>query len=218
MKKLIVLILLCITPYCFSETTILHHQIGDQSFFSKEIEIKKDKQFNITKLTPIATENMNCLSDYSTTTWTLKNNETSANILVERKNNSLIINGKIRNETFLNKKEQIDNSPWYQSMNRAAQQFLNANKNSQSFWFFSSYSLKLHKMEFTDKELVQININNKLQNAYKIRVTFPGWKGRFWSSYFWFDESKKEFIRYEGRQGPPGAKLTVITKTNKKPS
>ena len=54
MKKLIVLILLCITPYCFSETTILHHQIGDQSFFSKEIEIKKDKQFNITKLTPIA--------------------------------------------------------------------------------------------------------------------------------------------------------------------
>ncbi|RAP38197.1 hypothetical protein DID80_02940 [Candidatus Marinamargulisbacteria bacterium SCGC AAA071-K20] len=215
--KISLLLVICFTIANVASTQTLFNKTGDFEYYFdvKTTRIAKDKIVKTIKA-PHKSEKFTLSFDSSTLKWELKNRRASSDIIVERKQNKLILSGQIGSTLFKRKVEYIDNYPWFQSLEAGAGEFLRSKKTSQIFWSLNSETLSLHQMEFNDKERVVISVDGKELEAVKIRMTFPGWRSMFWSTYFWYSFSDNKFIRYEGRNGPPGTKNTTITIVNKK--
>ena len=100
--------------------------------------------------------------------------------------------------------------PWYQSISYSVgQHFLNSLEDIK-FYIFSSQKLNFYTMKakFLGKEV--INLNNNQINAIKVKVSASGLKAKFWHSFYWFRESDGLFLKYKGRNGPPGTPITTI--------
>jgi len=46
--------------------------------------------------------------------------------------------------------------------------------------------------------------------ARKVTLSRQGILAAFWQANFWFRESDRIFIRYQGTHGPPGTSETVV--------
>jgi hypothetical protein len=210
--KLIIAVLMISTSLYSSSSKTYHNQTGDLSYYYSvtQVDLSNDKHKVMVDSEHIK-ESFVISYDASTLKWDHENKETSTNVSVVRKNNRLILNGHIYNTVFKGKVEQIDNNPWFQSLNTAIQRFVKSNKNEQVFWLLSDKSLTLHQMIAKEKKYMTLVIDGESVDAIQVEITFPGWGGLFWSAHYWFRRSDVQFLRYEGRNGPPGTKETIIT-------
>jgi len=135
--------------------------------------------------------------------------EGNTSIRVTREGNLLKISG-IFSGNRIETTETIDNRPWYQPLSFSLRSFLDTSETRTSFWTIRSDTLEVVAMQAKKGDLDEITVAGKKVLARKVTLSRQGILAAFWQANFWFRESDRIFIRYQGTHGPPGTSETVV--------
>nr|MBF0221924.1 hypothetical protein [Desulfobulbaceae bacterium] len=135
-----------------------------------------------------------------------KDNDNS--LKVKREGNTLVIESTIDSHT-INKREELDDSPWYQALSFSLRPLLTSKNETETFWFVRSDNLDVIKLNATRME--SSSPAGCSSSARRIEIRPVGLWANFWHSSYWFQEKNSVLCRYEGRHGLPGTPKTIIT-------
>ncbi len=108
---------------------------------------------------------------------------------------------------------EIDDAPWYASMEYGLSQFFRRGEESVEFWNILPDNLKAYKMraEVLAREIIEVA--GEKTDTVKVRVTINGVPALFFHFMYWFRETDGFFVRFEGAKGVPGTPLTTMVYT-----
>lgn len=149
-------------------------------------------------------------SDLSTSSWKIQNSASRTDLTVERRGNSLVMQGTFKGE-IVSKEETIDEAPWYQALSVSLRQFVDPEQESIQFWTIRADTLEVHRLQVTRQKNTLIDIDNDSAATIQLKIQPTGWRAPFWSANYWLRAKDGVFLRYQGRSGPPGAPTTSIT-------
>jgi len=135
--------------------------------------------------------------------------ESNTSIRVTREGNLLKISG-IFSGNRIDTTEIIDDRPWYQPLSFSLRSFLDTSETRTSFWTIRSDTLEVVAMQAKKGNLDEITVAGKKVLARKVTLSRQGILAAFWQANFWFRESDRIFLRYQGTHGPPGTSETVV--------
>ena len=144
----------------------------------------------------------------NTYAWNFENGSKTS-IRVIREGNLLKISG-IFSGNSIETTESIDDRPWYQPLSFSLRSFLDTSETRTSFWTIRSDTLEVVAMQAKKGNLDEITVAGKKVLARKVTLSRQGILAAFWQANFWFRESDRIFIRYQGTHGPPGTSETVV--------
>jgi hypothetical protein len=121
------------------------------------------------------------------------------------------VNGKVF-------KKELDNAPWYTSMNQLSV-FALGKEAKVEYWVLSvdydkisspEKSFIMMKFLATKKGAEKIVCGHDSLETLKVIVTFTDWKSLFWKAQYWFRLSDGKMVRSEMARGGPGTPVTVV--------
>ena len=136
-----------------------------------------------------------------TLTWSMDDPAKSISVKAHRIQNSILLHGKINNET-IDKDIQIDDTPWFQATSLSLKEFVISNRNSIEFWTLRVSNLKVYKLKATKVGRQRLKMAGKPTETIKIEMRLTGFRSYLWKSDYWFRANDGLFIRFEGQTGP----------------
>jgi hypothetical protein len=100
--------------------------------------------------------------------------------------------------------------PWFQLLSFSLGPFVTSEKSSLTFQMLRPDTLTMVTLEAKKQGVENVLVEGKEVSAIKVRVSPPWPLCTLWKGYYWFRESDPLFLRYEGTNGPPGTKKTVV--------
>lgn len=148
-------------------------------------------------------------NELSTLSWQIQNPRINVDLKVERTDNTLQIKGLFQGDP-VEQVVEIDSAPWLQALSISLRRFIDPAYQTIQFWTLRPDTLETHRLQVSRQGVETLNIAGIDTRAIKLKVELTGWKALFWSSYYWLREEDGVFLRYQGRNGPPGQPLTTI--------
>ncbi|MFP4072100.1 MAG: hypothetical protein ACLFTB_08610 [Desulfovibrionales bacterium] len=111
----------------------------------------------------------------------------------------------------LDRSVDLKGLPWLQPFSYSLPRIVSPGGETIVFWTIRPDTLEPVKLRAEFKGGQRLEINGEMVQAFKIRVTPPGALSMFWHGDYWYRDEDARFLRYEGRSGPPGAPMTMVT-------
>ena len=143
-----------------------------------------------------------------TLSWQFRQGE-STKIEAVRRGNDLLISGTLQGRRVDNVHAR-DDRPWYQPLSFSLRFFLAAGGQKTSFWTIRSDTLDVVTMQAERKGLDAVEIDGEPVPAFRIEIRRTGVLSSFWHGTFWFRQTDRLFVRYQGVHGPPGTSETTV--------
>lgn len=126
--------------------------------------------------------------------------------LIARKN----VNGKKTERRF-----QVGNDLWLQEFDFSFKPFIVSNFQDLRFSIIHPKKFDLHDMVAIKKGFEPLNLNGKLKETLRVKVTLTGFKKMFWHADLWFDPQAGDLLMYKANEGPntPTSVITLFSKT-----
>jgi len=190
-------------------------EMGQYRYISRTGETSEEIRWSIqsgSPLTIVARQNdvvftNSCGTSGETVHWTMQGPE--SDVTAERKNNTLILRGRISGKA-VKKKFTLDSSPWYQPLTYSLRNFLASGRNTEYFWIIRLDKLEAIKMKAAKKCIEHLSLNGKTTKTQAVVVRPAGLFSLLWHGTYWYRTSDFLFVQYQGRNGPPGTPLTTI--------
>lgn len=108
----------------------------------------------------------------------------------------------------------IRNGSWVQEFDFCFKPYVLSNFRDFKFSIIHPKKMSLHNMIATKQGFEQININGKIYDALKVKVTLTGFKKMFWHANLWYDVQAGDLIKYMANDGPntPLSTITLFSK------
>ncbi len=148
-------------------------------------------------------------SDLSTLSWKIQNPDSRTDLMVERRGNTLVMEGTFKGEVISNE-VPIDAAPWYQALSVSLRQFVDLEKETVHFWTIRADTLDVHRLQVSRQKTTSLTVGNRSVATVQLKIQPAGWRAPFWSANYWLREDDGVFLRYQGRSGPPGMPLTSV--------
>lgn len=148
-----------------------------------------------------------CQANGDTTEWDYSDQKGSVRVV--RNASTLIFTGG-RGQESLNRKEKIDQAPWYQAASYSLSQWLRSGQKSIRYWTVHPEDFTVHKMVANRVGEEVIEVHDKPVSAILVEVGLSGAFSLFWRVKYWFRTQDLLFVKYEGVHGPPGTPKTVV--------
>lgn len=129
-------------------------------------------------------------------------------LTAEREGNSLILKGTDGKGKIIDKKINLKKK-WLSSYSMMTE-FVGSSKTEMEFCFIIPMDFSLVDMKAVKEKEEIIQINGLPVETVKVKITLPGFMGKFWSSYFWYRKDDGLFVKSEENRGGPGAPLICI--------
>ena len=126
-------------------------------------------------------------------------------VLIERERDKFIF---IQDDKAV-KKENADNVPWFGSYIYLKQFILSKDKEAEHYLIVPE-NMSVMKLKAIKERIERVKYGEKDIEAYRVRTTFPDWRGMFWSSHYWHRLDDGILIRAEETRGPPGTSPTIM--------
>lgn len=137
--------------------------------------------------------------DLSTIKWIFYNKKNNEKTTAERKGNTIILTKG--DEVSEIKKFTVDDSPWYQFLEKSLSLLSITELIQKEFWIIRPTDFKVFKMIAYKEKNEKLSINGQEFNAIKISVSLSGVASLFWRVFYWFDEKTGLYLKYEGKRG-----------------
>ncbi|MCF8068666.1 MAG: hypothetical protein K9L30_08790 [Desulfobacterales bacterium] len=141
--------------------------------------------------------------------WEISNPENNTNASIRREGNILYVTGTL-NGNPIDKKKEIDGSPWYQSTAVSLRPFIVSDQENLDFWSVREETLGIHKIRVTKLSEEILSINGEKIPVQKVKISLTGILSAFWKSHIWYRQSDGVFVRFEGPSGPPGSPHMIV--------
>lgn len=142
--------------------------------------------------------------------WDYRDPAKGIDIHAQRSGSALLIRGTLKGKPF-ERREEIDSSPWYQSIERSFEPLALAPEGSTTeFWVLQPDTLRARKIQARNEGVDRLMIEGQSVSAARLRISLPGFLAAFWSSSYWYRLSDGKFVRFEGLHGPPGSPVTTV--------
>jgi len=122
-------------------------------------------------------------------------------LIAYRQNNQLIAKVKIGKESF-SQTYTIDDQRWVQEFAFGFKEFLSSEKKNMRFQILHPKDLSMYELIIIKEEEENLSIDDKTYQAQKVKITLPGFRGRFWKAQAWYDVTSFELLRYKANEGP----------------
>jgi hypothetical protein len=146
--------------------------------------------------------------EFATVQWT--NTKSDGTVDVYSREGDTITADVIRNGKPRKVQREIDDSPWYASMEYGLGQFFRSGKQSVQFWNILPENLKAYKMTAEVLSTEMLDLNGVPTETLRVLVTINGIPAVFFHFMYWFRETDGFFVRFEGAKGRPGTPLTTM--------
>jgi len=110
---------------------------------------------------------------------------------------------------------QIGNDIWIQEFDFSLKPFILSNVGSFKFYIIHPQRLDLHHMQASKERYEQVEVNGKMHEALKVKITLTGFKKMFWKAQLWFDQETGDLLKYMANEGP-NTPMSIITLFSKK--
>jgi hypothetical protein len=111
----------------------------------------------------------------------------------------------IANEDNFNKSIKVgSNSSWYINYFFFSD-FILSQEERLPYFFALPFNQSVMKMVAIKEQVEQLEYNNQLVDAVKVRFTLDDWRSFMWSSYGWFRVDDGVLLKAEEMRGPPGS-------------
>ena len=122
-------------------------------------------------------------------------------LIAYRDKNQLIAEVKIGKESF-SQSHTIDDQRWVQEFAFGFKEFLSSNKKNMKFQILHPKDLSMYELIIIKEEEENLSIDDKTYQAQRVKITLPGFRGRFWKAQAWYDAKSFELLRYKANEGP----------------
>jgi len=150
-------------------------------------------------------------SSFSTLKWTYRNPKKKTAVTAYREGNIIFLSGAYE-EKNVNKKFKINDLPWKQILSIDLEKFVAAGEKDATFWAIGvegPSAMKITELSAKVKDEETISVNEKEEEAIRIRISMTGIMSVLWHGDYWFRKSDYRFVRYEGDSGP-GTPRSII--------
>ncbi len=113
------------------------------------------------------------------------------------------------------KQFHIGNDLWVQEFDFSFKPFIISDYRNFKFSIVRPKNLDLHSMIATKQGYEKIDLNGKVYDALRVKITLTGFKKMFWHADLWFDPQAGDLLKYMANEGP-NTPLSVITLFSKK--
>ena len=147
---------------------------------------------------------------FSTMSFEYRSPSTNTAYSARRTGSTIQLDGTVKGEP-VSRTFQIDDRPWYQSIERSFEQ--HANKPSMTsieFWIVHPYDVEAHLIVARKTRREIIDAGPLRIDAIRIRVSLPGLASLFWGGSYWYRVGSGTFVKFEGRRGVFGTPKTVL--------
>jgi hypothetical protein len=148
-----------------------------------------------------------CAESGLTHEWSLK--QMDKDITARLENGQIKVSGVVEGRP-VDKAFPEGNLPWFQLLSFSLRSFAQSDENSVLFQFLRPDNLSIVKLEAKKNGNATISMSGQEVAACHIRVSPPWPFSVFWQGNYWFRASDGLFLRFEGVNGPPGTKKTVV--------
>ena len=90
--------------------------------------------------------------------------------------------------------------------------FVQSDKKSLVIWLSNKVDGELRQMVFTKLNNETVTIDGASYECQKIEMKPTGFAGVFWQAHYWFEINTGNYIKYQGKKGPPGTPDFIIEK------
>ena len=145
--------------------------------------------------------------------WQFRDTGKDTDIRAVRMGDRIEIKGTMNGEP-VERTDQIDAAPWYQSLERSLEPLALGKRGAvEQFWVVQPDTLAARKIQAQNEGVDRLQIEGKTVSAARVKISLPGFLALFWSSRYWYRMSDGKFVRFEGLHGPPGTPLTTVVLT-----
>lgn len=104
---------------------------------------------------------------------------------------------------------------WLQEFDFSFKPYILSNLRNLHFAIVHPKKLDLHNMIATKQALEPLNLNGKLIETLRVKVTLTGFKKMFWHADLWFDPQEGDLLMYKANEGPntPTSVITLFSKS-----
>lgn len=147
--------------------------------------------------------------DLATRQWSLSNPKEKTALDARREGDYIVLKGLFKGDP-LDKRLDIDEAPWFQSLSTSLRAFLESPDRSTVFWTLRPDKLTALKVRATKKGADLLDLGNRKVETQRIEVGLTGVGSLFARGNYWFRASDRLFLHYQGPR-LPGIPLTTIT-------
>jgi hypothetical protein len=186
--------------YRYQETTGAKSQLIDY-------QIERTAFVVVTCTEPDERRRVVCKDSGSTHDWSLQ--QTDRDITARLENGRIKVSGVVEGKP-VEKTFPKGDLPWFQLLSFSLRPFAQSDEDSIQFQFLRPDNLSFVKLEAKKNGAATIPVGGREETACHIRVSPPWPLSVFWQGNYWFRASDGLFLRFEGVNGPPGTKKTVV--------
>ncbi len=128
---------------------------------------------------------------------------------IVREGTNLIARKEINGDK-IEKRFRVGNDLWVQEFDFSFKPYILSEFRDFKFSIVHPKKLDLHDMVATKQGFEKLNINGKVYDALRVKVTLTGFKKMFWHADLWFDTQAGDLLKYMANEGP-NTPLSVIT-------
>lgn len=113
-----------------------------------------------------------------------------------------------------NLQNHVDGDTWVQEFDFSFKPFILSETTEFKFSIVHPKKLNLHEMIATKQGFDQVEINEKVFKAQKVKVTLRGFKKMFWHADLWYEQGTGDLLMYKANEGPntPTSVITLFAK------
>ena len=154
-----------------------------------------------------------CDRSGATHTWEMHSPDTD--LCGRRTGNAIRLEGVVAGK-HVKKQFSVDGLPWYQPLTYCLRALVTSGRRETAFWMIRLDTFRPVKLKAVKKDVQQLIIDGTHVEAQRVRVCPVGILSPFWHGDYWYRLSDGLFLKYHGRNGPPGSDTTTIrmNKTN----
>lgn len=142
--------------------------------------------------------------------WHLSNPADDTSVQAYREGNQIVLTGRFCGAPF-EKRKDIDEAPWFQSLSTSLRALLSSNHTSTEFWAIRPDKLTVHKVRATQKGMETLNLGEQTFETKKIEIRLTGIASLLGRAHYWFHASDLLLLQYQGPSGLPSIPATTIT-------
>lgn len=198
--------------YCQERRAFVEHTGGDTVRLLFSVWRDADGWRLLSTGTHGETHDIRLAQDYNTDSWHYVAPGRKIDYVATRDGDTVhvvgVLNGKPVDRTL-----SIPDFPWYQALEKSLEPFIhNSGSDSVRFWMIEPFGLTAEKMvaDKQGEETVTLEDGSTVR-AYRVYVTFEGFRSLFWHANYWYRVTDGQFVKFEGARGGPGTPITRVT-------
>ena len=169
--------------------------------------VREGDDCRLVSQSPQDTQTVRCGEDGATREWTIRGKGTDVRCVLDGAR--VRVTGRLRGDP-VRRQFRLGDVPWVQPLSLALRRLTAESDGEMVFWMLRPDNLDMVRLRAAHDRTETIRIQGEEVVADRVRVSSAGLLGGVWHSFYWFRQSDRVFVRYEGVMGLPLLPRTVV--------